>query len=429
MVTALLFGIFIVCLVISVPIAVALGVAVLGTILVLEPISMETFSQTMVQALNSFPLMAVPLFAFAGDIMGRGGVSKRLLNVVSIFFGRMTGGLAIVSIITCLIFAAISGTGSATVAAVGCIMLPAMAKKNYNKVFSGSMIATAGTVGVMIPPSIVMVVYAVASGASVSGLFTAGIIPGIVVGIALSIYAYAYAKKHGYEGDKTKYSAKEIVKILIDAIPAFLVPVIILGGIYGGIFTPTEAAAVAVVYGIIASCFIYKEIKIKELPYIAYNSVNLCATVLIIIGISAGFGRILTIAQAPQMIASLILGLTSNKIVILLLINVLLLIVGTFMETNAAIIILTPILMPILKQLDVNIVHFGVIMILNLAIGFVTPPLGANLFMACQVGKIKFEEIVRGILPWIGVMLIVLLLITYIPDISLFLPRLMGLKV
>lgn len=429
MVTALLFGIFIVCLVISVPIAVALGVAVLGTILVLEPISMETFSQTMVQALNSFPLMAVPLFAFAGDIMGRGGVSKRLLNVVSIFFGRMTGGLAIVSIITCLIFAAISGTGSATVAAVGCIMLPAMAKKNYNKVFSGSMIATAGTVGVMIPPSIVMVVYAVASGASVSGLFTAGIIPGIVVGIALSIYAYAYAKKHGYEGDKTKYSTKEIVKILIDAIPAFLVPVIILGGIYGGIFTPTEAAAVAVVYGIIASCFIYKEIKIKELPYIAYNSVNLCATVLIIIGISAGFGRILTIAQAPQMIASLILGLTSNKIVILLLINVLLLIVGTFMETNAAIIILTPILMPILKQLDVNIVHFGVIMILNLAIGFVTPPLGANLFMACQVGKIKFEEIVRGILPWIGVMLIVLLLITYIPDISLFLPRLMGLKV
>ncbi|MEG0075333.1 MAG: TRAP transporter large permease [Eubacterium sp.] len=429
MVSIVLFASFIIFLLISVPIGIALGLASLATILLLDPISMETFSQSMVQGLNSFPLIAVPLFAFAGDIMGKGGVSKRLLDLVGIVFGRFTGGLGIVSIITCLFFAAISGTGSATVAAVGCIMLPTMFAKNYDKVFSASMIATAGTVGVIIPPSICMVVYAVAAGVSVTGLFTAGIIPGLVIGLALIIYTVIKSKKLNYVGEKRTYTSKEVIHIVLEAIPALMVPVIILGGIYGGLFTPTEAAAVAAVYGVFVSVFVYKEVKIKELPHIMFNSVYMCATVLIIIGISAGFGRILTITQAPVAIANTILGLTSSKVLILIMINVLLLIVGTFMETNSAIIILTPILLPIITQIGVNPIHFGVIMVLNLAIGFITPPLGANLFMACQVGKVRFDDIMKGIVPWIFVMIIVLMIITFIPEISLALPQMMNMPI
>ena len=429
MVTAVLFISFIVLLLISVPIGIALGLASLATILLLDPISMETFSQSMVQGLNSFPLIAVPLFAFAGDIMGKGGLSKRLLDLIGIVFGRFTGGLGIVSIVTCLFFAAISGTGSATVAAVGCIMLPSMFEKKYDKVFSSSLIATAGTTGVIIPPSICMVVYAVAAGVSVTGLFTAGILPGIVIGVALIIYTIFRSKKEKYVGEKRTYTGKEIVRIIIEAIPALLVPVIILGGIYGGIFTPTEAAAVASIYGVIVSVFIYKEVKIKDLPHIMFNSVYMCATVLIIIGISAGFGRILTITQAPIAIANAILSFTSSKVLILILINVLLLIVGTFMETNSAIIILTPILLPIVTQIGVNPIHFGVIMVLNLAIGFITPPLGANLFMASQVGNVKFDNICRGIIPRILVMIVVLMIITFVPEITLALPQMMNIPI
>lgn len=416
-------------LLLSVPIGISLGLSSLATIVTQDPISMETFVQSMIQGLNSFPLMAVPLFTFAGEIMGRGGISKRLIKVSSIFFGRLTGGLGIVTIVTCLFFAAISGTGSAAVAAIGLIMIPTMVNKGYDKGYSSALVSTAGTVGVIIPPSVCMVVYAVAAGASVSGLFMAGIVPGLVIGVGLIIYSFIYSKKHGYKGDDTKYSLKEAVKIIIDAIPGLLIPVIILGGIYGGIFTPTEAAAIASVYGIIVSIFIYKEVKVKDLVPIMYRSCLMCATVLIIIGISTGFGRILTITQVPAQIADFILGITNSKILVLLLINVLLLIVGTFMETNAAIIILTPILLPVVMQLGVNPIHFGIIMVMNLSIGFITPPLGANLFMACQVGDISFDRLVKSIVPWIVVMILILMLITYIPAISLSLPQLMGMNV
>lgn len=429
MTVALLFGSFIFFLVLSVPIAIALGLASIVTIYGVQPISVEAFTQTMIQGLNSFPLMAVPLFTFAGDIMGRGGISKRLLNVAGVFFGRWTGGLGVVSIVTCLFFAAISGTGSATVAAIGVIMIPAMLAKNYDKTFAGALVATAGTVGTLIPPSICMVIYAVAAGVSVTGMFTAGIGPGLLVGLALIVYTFYYSKKNGYKGDERKYTFKEIVEIFKDAIPALMVPVIILGGIYGGVFTPTEAAAIACVYGIIVSVFVYKEVKISELPFIGFNACLLCAAVLVIIGISSGFGRILTITQVPISIANFILSITSNKILILLLINVLLLIVGTFMETNAAIIILVPILLPVVTALGVNPVQFGLIMVLNLAIGFVTPPLGANLFMACQISDIKFDDLAKAILPWILVMIVVLLLVTFIPAISLTLPKLLGIPV
>lgn len=426
MVAAILFGSLILGLLISVPVGVALGVACMVTILAVEPISFSTFTQAMLQGLNSFPLMAVPLFTFAGNIMGKGGISKRLINLANIFFGRFDSGLGIITIVVCMFFAAISGTGSATVAAIGCMMIPSMVQAGYNRDYAGAMVATAGTIGVIIPPSVPMVVYAVAANVSVTGLFMAGIIPGIVVGMALILYNIYYCRKNGYKVEKKKYSLKEKLHIFVDSIPALIVPVIILGGIYGGIFTPTEAAAVAAVYGIFVSIFVYKEVSVKELFHIGYEAVYLGATVLIIIGISSGFGKILTISQVPDMIANAILSITSSKVLILLMVNILLLIVGTFMETNAAIIILVPILAPILKACDVNMVHFGVVMVLNLAIGFITPPLGANLFMACQVGEIKFDNLIRKIVPWIVVMVVVLMIITYVPAISLTLPKLLG---
>ncbi len=429
MAAILLFAVLIASLLLTVPISVALGLAALVVILVLEPVTLESFTQAMIQGLNSFPLMAVPFFTFAGDIMGKGGISKRLLNVTSIILGKMTGGLAVVSIVACLFFAAISGTGSATVAAIGMIMLPAMIQRGYDKVWAGALISTGGTVGVIIPPSVCMVIYSVAAGSSVTGIFMAGFGPGILIGIALIAYAYYCSKKRGWQGESHNYTAGEIVKILIDAIPAFLVPVIVLGGIYCGVFTPTEAAVIASIYGIIASVFIYREVKIRDLPYIGFHSCLICAAVLFIIGISTGFGRILTITQVPVTIANLILDITNNKYLVLLFINILLLIVGTFMETNSAIIILVPILLPVLNMLGINIIHFGIIMVLNLAIGFITPPLGANLFMTCQISDIKFDNLARAIFPWVLVMCVVLAIVTYVPAISLWFPRWLGIPV
>lgn len=426
MVAVILFVTLIAFLLLSVPIGVSLGLSSLAVIVTENPISMETFVQSMLQGLNSFPLMAVPLFTFAGEVMGKGGISRRLINVASVFFGRFTGGLGIVTIITSLFFAAIAGTGSAAVAAIGLIMIPTMVNKGYDKGYASALVATAGTVGVIIPPSVCMVVYAVAAGASISGLFMAGIMPGILIGVGLIIYSVIYSKKHGYKGDDKRYTFKEAGKIILNALPGLMIPVIILGGIYGGVFTPTEAAAIAGIYGVVIGIFVYKEIKVGDLLHLAFRSVLMSAPVLLIIGISTGFGRILTIAQVPSAIAEMILGITDSKILVLLLINVLLLIVGTFMETNAAIIILTPILLPIVTMLGVDPIHFGIIVVMNLSIGFITPPLGANLFMACQVGEISFDELVKKIWPWILVMLILLMLITYVPDISMLLPKALG---
>lgn len=426
MVAGILFISLILFLLLSVPIGVSLGLSSLAVIVTQNPISMETFVQSMLQGLNSFPLMAVPLFTFAGEVMGKGGISRRLIDVSSLLTGRFTGGLGIVTIITSLFFAAIAGTGSAAVAAIGLIMIPTMVKKGYDKGYASALVATAGTVGVIIPPSVCMVVYAVAAGASISGLFMAGIVPGILIGVGLIIYSVIYSKKHGYKGDDKKYTAKEAGKTIVNAIPGLMIPVIILGGIYGGVFTPTEAAAIAGIYGVLIGIFVYKEIKFKDLLHLAFRSVLMSAPVLMIIGISTGFGRILTITQVPTAIANMILGITNSKILVLLLINVLLLIVGTFMETNAAIIILTPILLPIVTMLGVNPIHFGIIVVMNLSIGFITPPLGANLFMACQVGELSFDELVKKIWPWIFVMIVLLMLVTYIPGISLCLPKALG---
>ena len=422
MIGALLFVTLGILILIGIPIGVSLGISTVVAILLMPGLNLDFFVRGLITGLDSFPLIAALLFTIAGNIMGRGGISQRLLRLAEYFFGRMTGGLGVISIVACMMFAAISGTGSATVAAIGSIMIPTMMARGYDKNFAGSLVASAGTIGAMIPPSVLMIIYALASGASVTAMFIAGVVPGVLVGLVLIAYCYYVSKKHQYRGktdddDRLKGSRTKLKEIL-DTFWAISVPVLILGGIYSGIFTPTEAAGVAVVYGTIVSAFIYREIRLRDLPAIFLESSLLVACVLIILGSSSGFGRVLALERVPTSIANFITGITTNKILILLCVNVLLLIVGTFMESAAAIIILTPILLPVVTSIGIGTVHFGMIMIVNLCIGFVTPPLGANLFMTAQVGRLKFDDLARAIVPWIVVMIFALLVITYVPQVS-----------
>ncbi|NIB38219.1 TRAP transporter large permease [Pseudomaricurvus alkylphenolicus] len=424
MTAGILFGSFFVLLLLSVPVGIALGVAGMLAITQLPFLNLEFLVQGLVSGLDSFPLLAVVLFTLAGNLMSQGGVSRRLLHLAEVFLGRYTGGLGIVTIVACMFFAAVSGTGSATVAAIGLTMIPSMARRGYDRNFAAAVVATSGGIGIIIPPSVVMIVYAITAEVSVTDMFLAGVVPGIVVGLVLIGYCYLQSRRRGYAGDERRYTAAERWQAIRDAGWALVVPVIILGGIYSGIFTPTESAAIGVAYALFFGLHVYRELTPGKVFDIILESSLLAGTVLVIVGSSVAFGRILTLEQIPTQIAQFILGLTENAVLILLAINVLLLIVGTFMETLAAVVILTPILLPIATALGLSPVHFGIVMIVNLAIGFVTPPLGANLFMAAQVGGVRVEQLSRAVVGWIGAMLVALLLITFIPAISMSLVNL-----
>lgn len=423
MVAAVLFIALVVTLVLNMPVGIAIGVSSLCAILADGRISSLYIVQQLVTSADSFPLMAIPLFILAGELMGAGGVSKRLLNVCNIFLGRFTGGLATVTIVLCMFFAAVSGSGPATVAAIGSMVIPTMLDKGYSKSFTLALIATAGSIGVIIPPSIPMVIYGVSTSTSISALFMAGFLPGILIGISLITVSYIYCKKQGWKGDERKYTAKEKLAAIWDAKWALLNPIIILGGIYAGIFTPTEAAAVAAVYAFICGAFIYREFNIKEMFATIGNACNTTGTTMVIIGCATAFTKILTIEKIPGVITNGIINFTDNKILILLLINVLLLIVGCFMDTTPAMMVLAPILLPIAMQFGVDPIHFGIVMVVNLAIGFITPPLGINLFVASRVGRSDLETVCSGIIKFILVMVVDLLLITFIPAISMTLPN------
>ena len=424
MVAAVLFISLIVALIINMPVGIAIGVSSLCAILADGRISSLYIVQQLVTSADSFPLMAIPLFILAGELMGAGGVSKRLLNVCNVFLGRFTGGLATVTVVLCMFFAAVSGSGPATVAAIGSMVVPTMLEKGYSKSFTLSLIATAGSIGVIIPPSIPMVIYGVSTSTSISSMFMAGFIPGILIGISLILMSYIYCRKNGWKGEEKRYSAKEKLAAVWDAKWAIINPVIILGGIYAGIFTPTEAAAVAAVYAFICGAFIYRELNLKDIFSTIGNACNTTGTTMVIIGCATAFTRILTIEKIPGVITSTITGMTDNKVVILLLILVLLLIVGCFMDTTPAMMVLSPILLPIAVQFGVDPIHLGIIMVVSLAIGFITPPLGINLFVAARVGRSNLETVVSGIVKFIIVMIVDLLLITFIPAISMFLPNL-----
>ena len=381
--------------------------------------------QRLFTAVDSFPILAVPLFMIAGNLMEAGGISKRLIDFCDALIGGVTGGLAMAAVLTCMFFAAISGSGPATVAAIGGIMIPSMVEQGYDRAFSAAVMAVAGAIGVIIPPSIPMVNFGVVGGVSISTLFAAGFGPGILVGISLMIVCYFTSKKHGY-GVKRKFSFSHVLSTFKSAFWALLMPFIILGGIYGGVFTPTEAAGIAVGYGLIVGLFIYREMKVTDLPRLFMEASKSTAMIMMIIGTSSGFSWLLTAERIPDAIASGILGLTQSKIAVLMLINVLLLIVGCLMETQAAIIILTPIFLPIVTSLGVDPVHFGIIMVVNLAIGMSTPPLGVNLFVACGVAKITIEQIMKAIVWLLIANIIALLLVTYIEPVSMFIPNLLG---
>ena len=396
MITTVLFVSLIVFLVLNVPVGIAIGLSSWTSVL-LNP-----------------------------RLSDAGGVSKRILNVCSAFFGRITGGLAIVTVVVCMFFAAVSGSGPATVAAVGTMVIPSMLEKGYSKSFSLACVACAGCIGVIIPPSIPMVIYGVSTSTSISAMFLAGFAPGILIGIVLCLVCYFYCKKQGWKGDDRKYTFKEKMKVVWDSKFALIEPVIILGGIYGGIFTPTEAAAVAAVYAFICGVFIFRELNFGNIYKTIAAACSTNGTTMVIIGCATAFTRVLTIQQIPAMITQAILNFSTNKVVILILINILLLIVGCFMDTTPAMMVLSPILLPVATSLGLSPIHFGIIMVVNLAIGFITPPLGINLFVAARIGDVKLEVVCQGIIRFIIAMIVCLLAITFIPAISEFLPRLSG---
>lgn len=423
MTIAILFGTLFICLLIGVPIAVSLGVSSLVAIYFGSTLPLQIITQKAFTSLDSFPLLAIPFFMLAGILMSKGGVSQRLLNMAAAMVGWMIGGLAMVTIVASMFFAAISGSGPATVAAIGGFMIPEMKKRNYGGGFAAAISASSGSIGVIIPPSIPFVLYGVIGGVSVGSMFLAGIIPGILIGTGLMITAYIISRKRGYKPDETVvFTFKDVVKATLDAKWALMIPIIILGGIYGGIFSPTEAAVVAVVYAFIIGMFVYKELTWKSFYESCREAVVINATTMIIIGLSVSFAYFMTLEKIPQDISSFLTDLSSNPFVILLAINILLIIVGMFIDTISALVILTPILLPIVTAVGVDPIHFGVVLVANLAIGFITPPLGVNLFVASSVGNVKFESIVVAILPFLAAMIVCLLVITFIPSMSLWLP-------
>ena len=425
-IAAVVFIALIVSLVLTVPIGFSLGIASLAYIFATDQLTLGFVARNMVTGTDSFPIMAIPFFVFAGELMGGGGISKRLLDVANVFFGRIRGGLAIVTVVVCMFFAAISGSGPATVAAVGGMVVPTMLEKGYDKKFVLALIAAAGSIGVIIPPSIPMVVYSVTVNSSVSSLFLAGFIPGILIGLVLIAYSYFYARSAGYKGDTEPFSIGHALREVWRGKWALLSPVIILGGIYGGIFTPTEAAAVSVVYSLIIGLFVHRELNFRDMLEVTKRSCETTATILVVIGCATGFSKVLTLGRIPTTVATLLTTMTDSKVLILLLINLLLLLVGCFMETVCAIMILAPILFPVVTALGVDPIHFGIIMVTNLAIGFITPPLGVNLFVASRVGKTTLDVVIKGIIPFLVLMIATLMLITYVPAISMFLPNLLG---
>ncbi|MBY7144520.1 TRAP transporter large permease [Virgibacillus sp. NKC19-3] len=416
----LLFGSLLILILLSVPIGIAIGIASMLTILVSDTINMTMLITRLFSSLDSFPLLAIPFFMFAGLLMGRGGISKRILTLANQLVGWMVGGLAMVTIVACTFFAALSGSGPATVAAIGSFMIPEMKKKQYDPGFASALTAAAGSIGVLIPPSIPLILYGVISGTSIGELFKAGILPGLLIGVVLMVFSYIAIKKDGtIVTEKTDYSFKTLLRSIYDAKWALLAPVIIIGGIYGGFFTPTEAAVIAIVYAFLIGTFVHKDLKWQEINESLTETIHLTGATMYMIGTSIAFAYLLSTEQIPMKIANMITSLTSNEIIIILLINLFLLLVGAFVDTIPALAMLTPILLPITTAIGVDPIHFGVIMVMNLALGFITPPFGVNLYIASSVGQTPIEKMFKSMVPIILFMIAALLIVTYVPTISL----------
>ena len=412
-----LFGTMFLLMMIGSPIAVALGVATMVTMTATPNIRLTTMSTACLSGLDSFPLMAIPFFMLAGNLMKSGGISRRILDFADAVVGWVTGSVGMVTVVASMFFAALSGSSPATVTAIGGITIPEMKEEGYDPAYATAITAAAGTIGVIIPPSIPFVIYGVAAQCSISDLFLAGIIPGILIGVVLMIVNYVTAKKCGF-GHTKKFHAGHLLRTLGDSIWALLVPVIILGGIYGGIFTPTESAVAAIIYSIFVGVFIYHELDLKSILEAFKETALINGQTTFLVGISMAFARFLTMSQVPGTLAKGILGI-SNPIAILLVINLFLLVVGCFIDNISSTVILTPILLPIVAGIGMSPIQFGIVMTVNLAIGFITPPYGCNLFFASAISNVSVVDIAKKILPMIGVMLIVLMALTFIPALSI----------
>lgn len=421
-----LAGVAGVLLFIGVPVGISLGLGMVAVALGFHTTNLTFLAQSMYSGFESLPLTAIPCFMLAGAVMETGGLSKRLVNVADKAFGHTIGGLGTVTVVACLFFGAISGSGPATVAAIGGIMIPYMVKARYDRTYATGLSAVAGGLGVIMPPSIPLVVYGVATNTSIGDLFLAGIGPAFVVAIILILVNVVLSKKAGYLGNGEGFNFKALLKATWDAKWALLMPIIILGGIYGGIFTPTEAAVIATFYGIIIGLFVYKELTLKNIWKMLVNNTSFVGGIMLTFAPAAAMGAVLSLLGVPQAVTQGLFAISSNKLVVLLIVNVFLLFVGMVMDTTSANIIFSPILLAALKPFGVDPVHFGLLMTINLAIGFVTPPVAGNLFVASGMTGIPLDKIVKKALPFIAAMFVALLIITYIPMTSLGLLRLFG---
>ena len=431
--TALVCGLIIlivlaVLLLAGVPIAVALGISSICAILPIMETSVAvlTGAQRIFSGISVFSLLAIPFFILAGNLMNKGGIAVRLINLAKVVTGRTPGALAQTNVLANMLFGAISGSGTAAASAMGSIIGPIEKEEGYDPDFSAAAnVATAPT-GLLIPPSNVMITFSLVSGGtSVAALFMAGYIPGILWGLACMTVIFCIAKKRGYRSSET-FTAKEKWNIFLQALPCLLLIIIVIGGIIGGIFTATEGSVVAVVYSLLLSLFGYKSIKIKDLPQILKDSAEMTGIIIFLIGVSSIMSWVMAFTNIPELVSTGLLSVSNNRYVILLMINVILLVVGTFMDMTPACLIFTPIFLPVCQALGMNTVHFGIMMIFNLCIGTITPPVGTTLFVGVKVGGVKIETVIRQLLIYLAAIFAVLLLVTYVPQISLFLPGLMG---
>jgi len=424
----ILLLVFALLLLIGVPISFGIGIATLAAMLlsIKAGPALTTMAQRMATGLDSFALLAIPFFILSGQLMNRGGIARRLIDFAKVLVGRFSGGLAFVNIMAAMFFGAISGSAVAAAAAIGGFMGPMMRKEGYDRDYSAAVNITSATTGLIIPPSNILIVYSLASGGvSIGALFVAGYVPGILVGVSLMVVAGIIARRMGYPTAPALGFKQGFIKFL-DAIPSLFLVILVIGGIVAGYFTATEASAIAVLYTFILSVLIYREVRWKELPSILLDSASTTAIVMLLIATSMGMSWIFSFENIPQSVSASLLTLSSSPVVILLIINLVLLLVGIFMDMTPAVLIFTPIFLPVVMELGVDPIHFGIIMVLNLSIGLCTPPVGSVLFVGCGVAGTTIARVIRPLLPLFLAMLAALLAVTFLPQLSLWLPRLFG---